>query len=38
VPEEYRPQPGALDFGFCALWFSDVARAQKEIVPANSKD
>jgi hypothetical protein len=31
VPEQYRPQPGVVDYGFCAVRFGDAAKPAERI-------
>jgi hypothetical protein len=31
IPEQYRPQPGVVDYGFCAVRFGDAAKPAERI-------
>ena len=31
VPEPYRPQPGVVDYGFCAVRFGDAAKVAEKV-------
>ena len=31
VPEKYRPQPGVVDYGFCAVRFGDAVKLTEKI-------
>lgn len=31
IPEKYRPQPGVVDYGFCAVRFGDAVKLTKRI-------